>query len=72
MNLTTLLSHVVETGLVDDGQVCIVADALERKIGKDFAVRFVNKQLSDSDIARTLSEHPGVIMPGSLQMFCVI
>lgn len=72
MNLTTVLSRVVETGLIDDGQVCVVADALEEKIGKDFAERFVNKRLSDSDIARALSERPGAVMPDGLQKLCAI
>lgn len=72
MNLTTVLSRIVETGLIDDGQVCVVADALDEKIGKDFAVRFVNKRLSDADIARTLSEHPGAVMPDGLQKLCAI
>lgn len=50
MTLTIALSQVAKTGVVDDGHVLAVADALERLGGAELAERFVNKALSDADV----------------------
>lgn len=50
MTLTIALSQVAKAGLVDDGHVLAVADALERLGGAELAERFVNKALSDADV----------------------
>lgn len=44
------LARIVKTGQIDNSQVACLTDALVDGVGKDFAERFVNKQLEDSEI----------------------
>lgn len=45
------LARIVKTGQIDNSQVACLTDALADGVGEDFARRFVNKQLEDSEIA---------------------